>query len=390
MFHSMPKTIPKSNPHLLVRKIFVQSKWAFIDCNPLPNQIKLVDDVIHCRTSAMGSYLKQCPNGQQPQVVYYRCKNRLCPCHYIDNKKWLPSTMGRLMLPCSHSLVTVTPPQGLCEIINWNRYENDYKKQYAIEKFLYDLLLTTPASVIKEYANDPYYLGGLVGIISILQTWRYDLQLFPHAHIVVPNIGFYDGQLIEPETFDWIDVDRVSDRMTELALQHVIINQHLLKPETYRHFVKCLQEGQWEVHCEPTGNEVKKVKDEYGNIRYEADHTKNYMKVLKYSKHSPLTGKRVVIEGNDVTLHYKTYSGQRMKETMTCLDFTLRYTQHALPPNYRQVRYSGLFHSSKSYQLQTVKKLLLEKMYLESCSEIDTGLMFLLNVLGSGDSIREY
>ena len=358
MFRSMSKSIPKSNPHLLVRRIFV--RWGNDLDNLLPNQIKLRDDIIDCGTGAKGSDLILLP-GQKPQVVNFRCKNRLCPhCRFVGKDKRVRSTMKRFLTLHSHSLVTVIPPQELNSIICENQDGNDYEKHYEKQNVLYNALFTTPVKAIKKYADDKKNFGGLVGIVSVLQTWKDNLDFYLHFHFVITNYAIRDGQLVEPETLDWIDTDKILDRIKKLALKHVKKNQHLWKdqPETYQSIVKCLQEGQWEVHCEPTGNEVKKVKDENGNIRYVADHQKNLKKVLKYSKHSPLTGKRIVIEGDYVTLHYKTHSGQKRQETMHCVKFARRYMQHVLPPNFRQVRYSSLAHSAHKETLQQIKKQL--------------------------------
>ena len=359
-----------NNPHLLLREIFLQHGLAFIDqYDPIPNQVKLLDDVINCQTRAMGGYLQTISNSQKSRVAYFRCKNRLCPlCTYVDKNNWWRSTMNRLLPYCSHALVTVIPPPTLHTLICKNG--NDDKEQ----KFFYDLLLSIPAVVIKEYATNPRYLGGLVGIVSMLQTWKDNLDYYPHTHHVVTNYGLCDDKLVEPKMPNWIDRGIVSQRIKELVLEHVNKHKHLWNEQTYQHIEKCLQEGHWSVHYEPCGNELKKIINEFGDVNYEADHSKNLEKVLKYIKRNSLSGKRIANEGDHVTIRYTNYFNQRMQETISGVEFIRRYVQHVLPQNFHQVRYSGLAHSANKPALQQVKRLLLEKKFLEKCSEIKSEL----------------
>ena len=53
-------------------------------------QTKVVNDILNCRTPAMGGVWKRCDECQRWEVVYKPCKNRHCPkCGAFEKAQWL-------------------------------------------------------------------------------------------------------------------------------------------------------------------------------------------------------------------------------------------------------------------------------------------------------------
>jgi Transposase zinc-binding domain len=45
----------------------------------LPSHRRAIDDIVHCRTEALGGHLLQCEHCGQEHYVYHSCRNRSCP-----------------------------------------------------------------------------------------------------------------------------------------------------------------------------------------------------------------------------------------------------------------------------------------------------------------------
>lgn len=44
-------------------------------------------------------------------------------------------------------------------------------------------------SVIRDFADNPVFLGAKTGMIAVLHTWGQNLSLHPHLHCIVPGGG---------------------------------------------------------------------------------------------------------------------------------------------------------------------------------------------------------
>jgi len=143
----------------------------------LPSHRRAIDDLVHCRTEALGEHLLQCDHCGQEHYVYHSCRNRSCPkCHRLDTEAWL-ADRRRELLPVPYFHVVLTLPQELRELVRRN--QND----------LYDILLRAAAQALIKLAADPHYVGGLIGVLCVLHTWSRTLAYHPHVHCLVPAGG---------------------------------------------------------------------------------------------------------------------------------------------------------------------------------------------------------
>src|SRR6266849_5795129 len=79
----------------------------------LPSHLHAMDDIVRCRTSALGGSLYACDACGALDFAYHSCRNRHCPkCQEDRAQDWLERVRARL-LPCDHYLLTFTLPQQL-------------------------------------------------------------------------------------------------------------------------------------------------------------------------------------------------------------------------------------------------------------------------------------
>lgn len=138
-------------------------------------QRKALWDIEHCRTAWLGGHLDKCRDCGDERPSYNSCRNRHCPkCQSLAQDEWLERQMAR-MLPTGCFHVVLTLPSELRSLARRNPRE------------LYDLLFHAGSDALMTLGRDPRRLGGLIGITSVLHTWRRDQAHHPHLHCIVPG-----------------------------------------------------------------------------------------------------------------------------------------------------------------------------------------------------------
>jgi Transposase zinc-binding domain/Putative transposase len=147
------------------------------DADLLPRHRRAMEDLIHCRTEALGGHLLHCAHCGQEHYAYPSCRNRRCPnCHHQDTAVWWAERRQEL-LPGPYVHVVLPLPQALHERVR--RHQQD----------LYDMLLRAAAQALITLAMAPPAVGGRMGVLCILHTWTRTLTYHPHVHCLVPAGG---------------------------------------------------------------------------------------------------------------------------------------------------------------------------------------------------------
>lgn len=143
----------------------------------LPSHRRAIDDIISCRTPALGGSLYTCSCGKTERYSYHSCGNRHCPKCGNDNATlWVAKQVARIpAVPCF--LVGFTVPHELNKITRSN------------QKDCYGLLFRASSESIKKLAADPRHLGAQPGMLGVLHTWGRNMSNHPHIHYVVPGGG---------------------------------------------------------------------------------------------------------------------------------------------------------------------------------------------------------
>ena len=152
-----------------------------------PTHRRTIQDIIDCRTVLMGGHVFACNQCEQLRYAYHSCKNRSCPtCHESDRKAWLEKRQQeRLPAPYFHAVFTLS--KELHEIIRANQ-----KTGYAI-------LMEAAALSLMKLAEESRYVGGQIGMLSVLHTWTRALVYHPHVHCLIPAGG------LSPDHRYWLE-----------------------------------------------------------------------------------------------------------------------------------------------------------------------------------------
>lgn len=135
-----------------------------------------MNQIVACRTKALGGHIDFCSNCDHQQNSYNSCRNRHCPkCQTITKEKWLVNRQSEL-LPATYFHLVFTLPHDLNPIILCNM------------RLLLDLLFSSVNQTIKIFTTDPQWrLQGNAGFIGVLHTWSQTILDHFHLHCLVPD-----------------------------------------------------------------------------------------------------------------------------------------------------------------------------------------------------------
>src|SRR4051812_43931019 len=169
-----------TRPRLEVAEVFRSCRDAFLQrygANLATEQRRALDDLISCRTAALGGHVLECPECGHQEVSYNSCGNRHCPkCQATAAARCLEAQAADLLeTPYFH--VVFTLPNALGPVA------------FANPRVVYGLLMRAAAETLLEVAANPRHLGAEVGVLAVLHTWGQNLALHPHVHCVVTGGG---------------------------------------------------------------------------------------------------------------------------------------------------------------------------------------------------------
>ncbi len=294
----------------------------------LPSHQRAIEDILNCRTAALGGQVWRCDTCDTEMFSYHSCSNRSCPkCHTAQIQKWLEHRQAE-MLPVPYFHITVTVPAELREVLRANQRDG------------YGVLMQATAAAIIELARDPRYVGGTVAVLAVLHTWTQQLNFHPHVHCLVSGGG------ISGDANTWHSARR-KFLLPIKALAKLVRGKfrallHRKRPDLV--IAEAIWRVPWILHVTAWGNGEQAVLD--------------YL--ARYVFRIALTNARIVgLDEKTVTIQYKDRKTSRAR---TCRlsgeEFMRRFLQHVLPRGFHKVRYFGLWHPAQRHNAARVRQML--------------------------------
>lgn len=310
-------------------KKFGPSYLAKFNDKILPQHKKTIRDIINCRTQTMGGQLYYCEHCNEYHYSYHSCGNRHCPkCQNNLAEQWL-NKQKNLLLPVHYFMTTFTLHGNLRKISRSN------------QKLFYQLLFKIAVISMQKLADDPRYVGGMLGIIGVLQTWTKDMTYHPHVHFVVSGGGYsFEKKKWMHARGDFLFPVKALSVIFRAKFRDTLKKEN---PSLFNSIPRNTWKEKWVVNCIPVGSGENALK---------------YL--VPYIFRVAIRNKRIVrVKNNKVCFKYKDSKTNIMKTTtVTAEEFIRRFLQHVLPKGFVKVRYYGIYaHKNKSL-LQGVRKIL--------------------------------
>jgi hypothetical protein len=339
MGHMCSHTITKEIPEKKFRLAdFFNTWWNTYAKNPkrfiTTEQYQAVNAIRVCRTAALGADIYACPECGEISEIYHSCKNRFCPsCSWKDTVVWAEKVKLR-MLNIPHRHIVCTLPHSLTGIIKRNQY------------VLLGTLMRTSADVFKDWMLSKH--GIRIGIISVLHTFGEEKKFHVHVHMIVSWGGvrpkYNTLKIIESEYVRYNFLQnkfrcKFEDELISMFDRGELVNDFIDRQDFLR-FIKEVNNNDWVIHLEPPMDTPEKV------IRY----------IGRYSKRACLSEYKITnIEGEFISFKHKDNrdrdKNNKPKEKICELhyrDFFPRLLQHVPLPNFKLVRYYGLYSNKGS------------------------------------------
>lgn len=290
-----------------------------------PLQLKVLNKIAICRTSALGGHEEVCDRCGNVRYSYNSCRDRHCPkCQAAKQAFWIDDLIKNT-LPVKHYHIVFTVPHQLNAICLHN------------ERMYYDLLFAAVWHTLRSFGYSHY--GVESGTVAVLHTWGQNLSLHPHIHCLVPAAGYtlngkwkdigHSGQYLYP-------VHQLSDAFKGRFLDS--LKRTLRKQNELSLFYNQVQDAwktKWVVHCEPSLADAQHV------IKY----------LGQYTHRVAITNQRILnIADGKVTFQAKDYRDRAIKKNVVLsgVEFLRRFTMHILPRRFVKIRRFGIYnHTTK-------------------------------------------
>lgn len=339
---------------------------------------KIVNDIIRCRTAALGGHLFRCTECGKEQPQYNSCRNRHCPkCQGSDIAKWLKKRADELLsVPYFHIVFTV--PHDLNPAILHN-------KALAL-----DILFQAAAKALQAVATRS--LKGQIGFFSVLHTWGSKLEFHPHIHCVVPGVVI-KGSAIKKTRKNYFLPQRklsVVFRAVFLKLLAKADKKGRLKfyndsdAQSFTTILSACAKTEWVVYAKKPFAGPQTV------LKY----------LARYTHRVAISNSRIQNYSNgQVTFIYrdKTQDNARRFCCLKLSEFVRRFLLHTLPRQFVRIRHYGFLANSVRKQRLTMLKTKLGKSPYK-VQEVQTPLCrccgkptlkHIAKILPSGSSLRK-
>jgi len=293
-----------------------------------PQQIKVLNNIVQCRTSFLGGHEEQCDHCGNIRYSYNSCGDRHCPkCQNTKQAIWVEKLI-QATLPVKHYHIIFTVPHSLNDICLWN------------DKMYYKILFNAVRKTLHSFGYSHY--GVETGAIVTLHSWGQNITLHPHIHCIVPAVGFSlkgewknigkDGKYLYP-------VHQLSDTFKGKFLDS--LKRELRGAKMYDAFNAHIQKAystNWVVHSESS--------------LASADHVIHYLG--QYTHRVAITNQRIInINDTHVTFIAKDYRDRAQKKPVTIkgVEFLRRFCMHILPKRFVKIRRFGIYNSTTKRNL---------------------------------------
>ena len=298
-----------------------------------PEQWKVVNAIINCRTASLGGHIYKCQDCSKEVPVYNSCRNRHCPkCKGEVSARWLEARTAEL-LPVPYFHLVFTIPHELNGLVLQNK------------NVLLNILFQSASKALNDVAKKR--LEGKIGFFSVLHTWGQKLDFHPHIHCVVPGVILKRDNSIVKTKENYLLPKNVLSLVFRAAFIKSLVKaykSHKLKfygdelklasASSFFRLIKAVRDKRWIVYAKKPFAGPETV------LKY----------LARYTHRVAISNSRIIkSENNSTSFYYKDYSknNKKMTFTLTNAEFVRRFLLHTLPHQFVRIRHSGFLANGK-------------------------------------------
>ncbi len=341
--------LKSSRPEHDIADIFRHSGIKFLQSHSASHeQVKVMNQIVTCRTAALGGHIDFCTHCNHQQNSYNSCRNRHCPkCQTMTKEKWLAIRQSEL-LPATYFHLVFTLPHDLNPIILCNM------------RVLLNLLFSSVNEVIKIFTADPQWrLQGQAGFIGVLHTWSQTILDHFHLHCLVPggvlsnnketwtpskkNYLFRTKSMVK--AFKTIYIKGLRQLYNEGDLKFPGKTAKYETPASFNILIKTIKKKKWSGWAKSPCSGPQKVLEYLGRYTHKVAISNYRIKSFKNGK--------VIFTWID-----RAQNNTIKNMTLDATEFIRRFLLHVLPKRFKKIRYFGfLSPRCKKDNIKIIRKL---------------------------------
>ncbi|WP_024334827.1 IS91 family transposase [Desulfotignum balticum] len=333
-----------SRPKYDIAEIFRHSGEHFLNTHSASHgQVKVLNQIVACRTKALGGHIDFCTHCDHQQNAYNSCRNRHCPkCQTITKEKWLINRQSEV-LPATYYHLVFTLPHDLNPVILCNM------------RSLLNLLFSSVSQVIKIFTSDPQWrLQGQAGFIGVLHTWSQTMLDHFHLHCLVPGGVLSEGKktwtpskknfLFRTQSmvkaFKGIYIKGLRQLYNEGVLKFPGKTEIHGTPTGFKRLIKTIGKKKWSGHAKSPCSGPEKVLEYLGRYTHKVAISNYHIKSFENGK--------VVFTWKD-----RTQNNAIKEMKIDATEFIRRFLLHVLPRGFKKIRHFGFL--SPRYKKNNIK-----------------------------------
>ncbi len=308
----------KANLSDVVRRF---AKQLIKDHPPNPQQVKVLLNIIRCRTAQMGGHEDVCHNCGEKRYSYNSCGDRHCPvCLATKQALWIDD-LEKTAFPVKHFHIVFTLPHALNNICLYDK------------SMFYSIFFSAVWRTLHSFGYTHY--GAETGAIAVLHSWGQNLCLHPHIHCIVPAAGYsirgkwknigHEKYLYPVKQLSATFKGKFMDSIRRQLNQRGMLNE-------FAHSIGQAYQTPWVVFSESSLADVKHVIGYLG----------------QYTHRIAISNKRILSIDNDrVDFLTRDYRDQGMEKTVSLqgTEFLRRFLLHVFPKGFVRIRRYGIYNA---------------------------------------------
>lgn len=313
-------------------KQIIQDNWlSFLDStsNIRPVVAKEVSKMLHCQDPSLGHAFYWCDHCHNFKLVPFTCKSKFCNCCGIKYQHDRADLLASKLINCRHRHIVFTIPFELRNIFRQDR------------TLLHLLFQASSQTILDWFYSLNHSENFKPGIISSIHTFGRDLKWNPHIHMLVTEGASGNFTVWKSITFFPYVMLRKKWQTTLLFL----LEKHLGK--TKFRFLKNLlyhsNKDGFYVYAKPN------LSSSYDVVNY----------IIRYIARPAMAQSRIThYDGSTVSFWYQRHEdNQRVEESIPVFDFIKRLIIHIHEPQFKTLRYYGLYAKKYLHHSKLIKRL---------------------------------
>lgn len=301
--------------------------------------------IVACRTAALGGQHLACDACGHRHWQYHSCRNRHCPqCGSRAKDAWLQGRLAEV-LPVPYTHLVFTLPHSL----------NGLYRMHP--RWVINTLFACTARALSEFAANPRWMGvtgGTPAFSLVLHTWKQDLALHLHLHVVMA-CGVLDEQ------GQWHQPTRKPDFLFPVEALSAVFRGKFMAALTAAHRAGLLvrdpdgPDGRWRTRQRALYRHewVVYAKTPLGGPAQVLDY------LSRYTHRTAISNQRlraITTQQVTITVRADDYGGKQ-RVRIEGVEFVRRFLLHVLPDGIKRIRHYGVLASASKRIKLTAARL---------------------------------